>query len=178
MARCAICKFKVGPDDDTTRCPGCGALYHSECWQQIGGCAVYGCRRVPKVEKQVPQQVTGGWGDVKQCPACSKTIVSSLLKCTCGATFPYAEPMTSSEYDEWLEKEKARKRKESQLLWLFIVSLFALPAPITGAIAAWQSHRNYELLIGAGGAYLALGYGTALIGFLYSLIFLALVTGF
>ncbi|MEZ6183482.1 MAG: hypothetical protein R3F62_00545 [Planctomycetota bacterium] len=39
--RCPVCS----DDSDvlSKRCAGCGATYHPECWDYLGGCAIFGC---------------------------------------------------------------------------------------------------------------------------------------
>lgn len=178
MTRCSICKFTIEADDDTTICSTCNSQYHTVCWESIGGCAVYGCSSAAQAEKEPVLELVGkGWGDEKQCPSCSRMIPSSLLICSCGAKFPWAEPMSRSAYHEWLRQEEIRAGKRNNLVWLFLASLLAVTAPITGAIAGFYAYRNRHELAGKYGAFLALGYGTALMGAVYSLIFLALLLG-
>lgn len=40
---CPVCQWKVEPVEPSTDCPACGATYHTECWTENRGCAVYGC---------------------------------------------------------------------------------------------------------------------------------------
>ena len=39
---CPYCLSGIRPGDEVGSCPGCQAVYHRECWQENGGCAVYG----------------------------------------------------------------------------------------------------------------------------------------
>jgi hypothetical protein len=175
MARCAICKFPLQDDDEIVHCPECGTPYHKACWESIGGCAVYGCQAAATPDvKPAPQVVGKGWGDEKRCPKCSRPLASSLLVCTCGARFPWAEPMSAQEYNDWLEGERQRQTKRNWLVGLFLITLFALPAPVTGAVAGYYAYRNRADLSGQYGAFLALGYGTAAIGLLYLAILIAI----
>ena len=48
---CAICQCPIGAGDQRTSCPDCHAAYHADCWQDNGGCAVYGCSQVPPTQK-------------------------------------------------------------------------------------------------------------------------------
>ena len=178
MARCSICRTLVQPSDETTSCDECGQTYHQSCWDGIGGCATYGCAAAAQAEKPPPPPVVGaGWGDTKTCPVCATEIASSLLVCRCGARFPYADPLSPAEYQGWLYDERQRSSSRKTLLGLFAGSLLGFPAPPLGAIAGWLAHRNRDELGGENGAYLALGYGTAVLGAAYSLVFLLLVLG-
>src|SRR5438876_1806454 len=109
MARCSICGTLIQPDEApsaVTRCDECKQEYHQACWDEIGGCATYGCRQAAQAEKPPPPvQTGGGWGDTKPCPSCGTNIAASLLVCICGARFPWADPMTPLEYSDWHRKE-------------------------------------------------------------------------
>lgn len=86
--------------------------------------------------------------------------------------------MTPADYQEWVEEETAIKTRRKQLVWLFVATILGVVAPLTGAIAGIQAYRSRTLLIGEAGTYLALGYGAALIGLVYTLVIILLVIGF
>jgi len=145
------------------------------CWEDVGGCATYGCKAAPIPQTPNFDHLTSsGWGDEKVCPQCETSIPSSLLVCRCGARFPWADPMNADEYQRWVSDDAKRTQLRRQLVIFFILSLFAYPAPICGAIAGIQSYRFRHLLVGEVGTYLALGYGACVIGIVYSLIFILL----
>ena len=145
----------------------------------MGGCATYGCKAAAVAEKPPPPPSSArGWGDEKTCPECSSKIPSSVLACTCGAKFPWADPMTKDEYREWKTEDELRKSRRTELIVLFVITIFGLPAPLTGTIAGIQAYRSRTLLVGEVGTYLALGYGAATIGVVYTLVFLLLLIGF
>ena len=82
MARCAICYTVVGASEAAQQCPDCKTDYHQSCWNEIGGCGTYGCKKAAVAEKPpVPVLVGQGWGDQKPCPNCNAQIGSSLLVC-------------------------------------------------------------------------------------------------
>src|SRR5215213_6342136 len=175
MRRCSICKTLIQPSHVTTGCPYCYSAYHRECWQQLGGCATYGCSAAPAPEElPLPSSVRGGWGDEKMCPQCEDNIPSSLLVCSCGARFPWADPMTRQEYEDWLKEKQQSSLARKGMVALFLISLSGLFAPLAGAIAGIYAYRSRKVLAGEAGSYLVLGYGTAAIGFFYSLTFLLL----
>lgn len=41
---CPYCQTPIATDADGIRCPACRTPHHRQCWQENGGCAVYGCR--------------------------------------------------------------------------------------------------------------------------------------
>jgi len=85
--------------------------------------------------------------------------------------------MTTLEYQAWMQAEKYTAERRRWLVILFVITLFGLPAPLTGAIAGFQAYRHHEELAGEHGPFLALGYGAATIGVVYTLIFLLLFLG-
>ena len=86
--------------------------------------------------------------------------------------------MTKDEYREWVAEDALRKQRRTELIVLFLITIFGLLAPLTGTIAGIQAYRSRTLLVGEVGTYLALGYGAALIGVVYTITFLLLLIGF
>jgi RING finger family protein len=178
MARCSICYTVVKEGEAQTQCPDCKTDYHTSCWTEIGGCGTYGCKRAAVAEKPpVPVLVGSGWGDSKECPSCRRQIGSSLLVCSCGAKFPWADPMTVTEYLEWQSEQNAIGGARKTLVLLFILSLIGITAPIAGPIAGIYAFLKRKRLIGTGGTYLAMGYGSAAIGAIYTIIIILVNTG-
>jgi RING finger family protein len=178
VKRCSICNTQISDFDLFFTCTECDSPYHEICWKEMGGCATYGCKAAAVAEKPpLPASVSRGWGDEKICPACSNRIPSSGLGCACGARFPWSDPMTKEDYESWLREDRQQKSRRTQLVVLFIVTILGLPAPLTGTIAGIQAYRSRTLLVGEVGTYLALGYGAAVIGMVYALVFLLLAIG-
>ena len=178
MARCSICHTLIQNTDESASCPECQQNYHRSCWDGLGGCATYGCKEaVPAEKAPVTKQIGAGWGDEKTCPCCRRTIGASLLVCSCGAKFPYPEPMTRDEWRVWKAGQQNLSGTRKTLVFLFIFSLFGLPAPLLGPIAGVIAYKRREALAGADGTYLAIGFGAAALGATYTLIFLLLMMG-
>jgi hypothetical protein len=178
-SRCPVCKMALKEGDLTTGCAQCDTVHHTVCWQANGGCSTYACEGAPVLQRApLPTNLRAGWGDEKHCPACSGTLPASALVCSCGAKFPWADPMTSQSYTEWRAYESARRTKRSTLIILFLLSLTGLAAPIAGIAAAVTAFLWRRDLAGDYGAFLALGYGAGAVGIVYSLIFVGLRLGF
>ena len=178
MARCSICYTVIAEGEAPKSCPDCQVEYHLSCWDEIGGCGSYGCKRAAVAQKPpVPVVVGAGWGDAKECPSCGGHIGASMLVCGCGARFPWADPMTRAEYQDHVMKEQRIKSTRTALIWMFIFSLVGFTAPIVGPIAGYFAYRRRELMATTGGTYLAMGYGSAAIGGVYALLIVAVVLG-
>jgi len=85
--------------------------------------------------------------------------------------------MTKDDYQSWVRDQTDQKSMRTQLVVLFVITIFGLLAPLAGAIAGVQAHRSRNLLVGEVGTYLALGYGAAVIGAVYTVVFLLLLFG-
>lgn len=178
MARCSICYTILADGEAVTTCAECHTDYHQSCWVEIGGCGSYGCKQAAVAQKPpLPVLVGAGWGDSKECPACSNHIGASLLICGCGARFPWADPISRDEYRAIVERERAVAGSRTALIWMFILSLLGLPAPVVGPIAGAYAYRKRTLLAGTGGTYLAMGYGSAALGGCYLLLIAIIALG-
>jgi hypothetical protein len=88
VGACAICMSAIEAGEAASRCSGCHTRYHEECWTENGGCAVYGCSRVPKTDGlKALEMPPAYWGrEDKPCPRCEKTIMALAVRCRhCGA---------------------------------------------------------------------------------------------
>lgn len=178
MARCSICYTLVKPDDEVQACAECQQEYHRACWTELGGCATYGCKAAPVAEKPpLPARVGAGWGDTKSCPLCRAEIASSLLVCSCGARFPWADPMTPEEHREWRAEQDAIGRSKTVLVVLFILSIIGITAPLAGPAAGAYAYWKRKQLAGAHGTFLAAGVGSAALGAVYLVVILLLAVG-
>jgi hypothetical protein len=178
MARCAICYTLIAQAEVATACPECQQDYHKSCWDEIGGCGSYGCKQAAVAQPPpLPVLVGQGWGDTKPCPSCGDNISSSLLVCRCGAKFPWADPMTPADYRSWILQQQQIKFARGFLIFLFVLSLVGLTAPVTGPIAGIYAWVKRKKLIGTGGTYLAMGYGSAAIGAIYVILIVVTALG-
>jgi len=51
---CPYCNTEIGETEpNKTICPTCGAAHHGECWQENGGCTVFGCASAPEEEPKI-----------------------------------------------------------------------------------------------------------------------------
>jgi hypothetical protein len=48
LGKCGYCLEDIACGQETNSCPCCGALHHSECWDENKGCSRYGCPVAPE----------------------------------------------------------------------------------------------------------------------------------
>jgi len=144
---CAICLSPIEPAEETTVCPACNAVYHKECWNENGGCAVYGCAQVPAVEKrQAIEMPVSYWGqENKKCPSCGNEILAAAVRCRhCGTVFESARPQESAEFQQRTALSERLPAARRTVVWLFVLSILPCLAPI-GAVwglLRYSAHRE------------------------------------
>ena len=146
-ALCAICQSPLGEDEELVACPQCDAPYHAECWQENGGCAIYGCSQVPAIEQRSALSIPASfWGkENKTCPKCNASILAAAVRCRhCGATFASAQPEDAGTFQQRATVSAAQPALRKTALWLFIFSLLPFCAPFAAVyILCWYpSHRR------------------------------------
>ncbi len=50
---CPYCRAPMEDEAALTVCPGCATPHHAECWEENGGCTVFGCAEAPVEEAKV-----------------------------------------------------------------------------------------------------------------------------
>jgi len=135
-AVCAICQTPIQSGEARYACPACQAGYHADCWQENGGCAVYGCAQVPQVEQRRTIEIPiSYWGqENKPCPRCNREILAAAMRCRfCGATFSSARPEDAAEFQDRAALQARVPGMKRAVVWIFILSVVPCCAPI-GAI--------------------------------------------
>lgn len=143
---CPLCQCPLADGEEVMRCPGCGTPSHRTCWDEIGGCGVYGCARVPPTEKLGELEIPAGhWGkDHKDCPACGQQILAAAVRCRhCGATFASAAPQSRLAYDLGLNARSERPHLKRRIIWLFVGSAIPCTTTFAGLIGLvfWLRRR-------------------------------------
>jgi len=73
---CPACGREVLLGEEVVRCPDCGGVSHSGCWQQRGGCAAPTCAPAPAAPGAILVAAA-----VKVCPACAENIPADAVVC-------------------------------------------------------------------------------------------------
>ena len=143
---CAICMSSIDPGEASAQCPECRARYHAECWEENGGCAVYGCSRVPKTEGlKALEMPPAFWGrEDKDCPLCGAKIMALAVRCRhCGG-----EIAARPESKEAFEQRTARRQRAPSLrrfARLFMVlSLLPVLSLLTLSVGALYYRRKRD----------------------------------
>lgn len=144
---CAICQSQLHSHEPATSCPSCQACYHAECWQENGGCAVYGCVEVAPTEKLATMEMpVSFWGrEDKPCPACGQTILAAALRCRhCGATFETARPEDRQDFQARTALKQRLPALKKTVVWLFVLSVLPCTAPFAAIAAAvwYATHKD------------------------------------
>jgi hypothetical protein len=52
-AVCPYCRAKIADDEPSQACEGCGTAHHSDCYEENGGCTIFGCSKAPADEPKL-----------------------------------------------------------------------------------------------------------------------------
>lgn len=50
---CPYCRTPIDAEIEALDCPSCGTPHHQECWDENGGCTVFGCASAPVEEAKI-----------------------------------------------------------------------------------------------------------------------------
>jgi TM2 domain-containing membrane protein YozV len=51
---CPYCRTEIGSlEGERVDCPGCGTPHHSDCFQENGGCTIFGCSKAPADDPKI-----------------------------------------------------------------------------------------------------------------------------
>lgn len=183
MTVCAICQTAIQPEETRAACPECTAQYHAECWQENGGCAVYGCAQVPVTEPRDALEISASyWGqENKPCPSCSREILAAARRCRyCGATFSSSQPENTTTYHERTDLSQRQPALRRAVIWIFVLCVVPCVALIGTVVGLVWYGINREavkslptLYTGLCKIALAVGIGQSVLTIIFMLIYTA-----
>lgn len=133
VALCPVCQSPIADGEATTACPGCAAVHHADCWQEVGGCGIYGCAHVPPTEKRSDLELPAGyWGkETKSCPRCTKEIQAMAVRCRhCGAEMSAGSQLTDKAWRAERAEREGRAPLRTRCIWVFAVCVIPPLAPL------------------------------------------------
>ena len=146
---CVICRNAIKPDENRATCPSCQTEYHADCWEENGGCGVYGCPEVPVTEQREAIDIpVSYWGqEHKSCPACGTEILAAAKRCrSCGATFQSARPEDSGEFHKRAAIDQRLPQVRSGVVRFFVCSVIPFLAPFAAIFgSAWYVGHREEI---------------------------------
>ena len=146
---CAICQSALETHEPSASCPDCHTRYHAECWQENGGCAIYGCPGVPPTENRGTLEIPSShWGQVNRpCPACGREILAAAVRCRhCGATFSSGRTEERSEFQKRAELNERLPAARRNIVILFVLSVIPCVAPLAALFGAIWYRSNRETI--------------------------------
>jgi predicted RNA-binding Zn-ribbon protein involved in translation (DUF1610 family) len=145
---CPICQTNLLQQDlKTTSCPECNTIYHTDCWEENNGCAVYGCPMVPDTEHYQSIEIpVSYWGqENKACPKCGQEILAAAVRCRhCGETFSTAEPLTPQEFKQRRTRQERFPALRRTIIWLCIFCFLPCSAPLAVIIGFVWYYANRQ----------------------------------
>lgn len=160
---CAICQSAIEANEPREKCPTCASPYHAECWQENGGCAVYGCAGVPRTESRSGLEIpVSYWGQEKKpCPVCGALIQAAALRCReCGTTFKDARPQGTNEFVRQSGRDvrvQGLKSKSILILVLCLIPVTAVVGLIIGVPWYLSNRADIEVMPGGHKACVKIG---------------------
>jgi hypothetical protein len=174
---CPVCQTQIAGGEHVRSCDSCGQVHHAECWNEVGGCATYGCPNAHHAPKSQPGPVPlSAWGDTKLCPICGERIKAIAVKCRyCATSFDSVDPMTAEDVRHGVASKEATKSLRTAVCVYSAVNVIGLLAPLMLLIGLAWLVPSRKRIARLGPAYVALGWIGLGMSVLYSTLMLVFI---
>ena len=146
---CPICQTELLADNQVHECSSCHTAYHSECWEENQGCAIYGCPNVPPTEGLDALEISASyWGqEKKQCSVCNAEILAAAVRCkSCGTRFKSERPETLQDHQKHTLFAQREPGMRKFIVGIFIFCIISCFAPLAAIIAyVWYSSNKEDI---------------------------------
>ncbi|MCE1245782.1 MAG: hypothetical protein LWY06_03965 [Firmicutes bacterium] len=133
---CQICYTPIQESDQKNICPKCQIPFHQDCWEEYGGCSIYGCDYAPEYKKsEIDENLQKAhWGiENKTCPYCGESTPMDALECPhCKENLKSATPMSRKSIYKAPPKQadpEEGKVKVASIVF-FLVSIIGVLSPV------------------------------------------------
>ena len=179
---CTICFTEITVEGEGCACPACFAPYHRECWDENGGCGVYGCKHAPVVQPRDALEIpVSQWGqEHKDCPACGSRIAAAAVRCRqCGASFASANQLDAEGYRQRSAQSQRLPGVKRMSYVVFAMCIIPCLAPfgVPFAIGWWLARRkDVAVLPAIHGVLVKIGIGVGIVEII-AIVVLSLLLG-
>ena len=158
---CPICQSPIEAGEEVVTCPDCKRVHHTECWAEVGGCGMYGCRQAFPAEKTADPSTLAAtqnsvWEDQKAtCPVCREIISRAVSACPmCKTPLHFNNGRMVASFHGSGDEKKFRQTTVT----LFVMSFIPCLAPLTLLITGIRCRAKRKQLAQAGQIYQTITY--------------------
>lgn len=148
---CPICQAPVEPGEEVVTCIDCKRIHHTECWSEVGGCGMYGCRQAFPAQKTTDPSAMANsqnavWAaEQAACPVCRETISKGARACSFCKTPVHHQHGRMIARFHGSPQDRSEQSLRTTAVALLVVSFIGFLAPVILVIASivfWRKRQN------------------------------------
>lgn len=154
---CPICQVPIDAGEEVVTCPDCKRTHHTECWAEVGGCGMYGCRQAFPTDKTadpnaMAQSQNAVWENERTpCPVCREVISQAATAC------PFCKTPLRYHAGRMIPNLSGKSQDQSlrtTTIVLFVASFVGCFAPLIAIVSGILFWRKRKQLARTGQIYL------------------------